>query len=210
MDRPILFSAPMVRAILSGAKTQTRRIIKGGPWEHVFRDGMTDAFSPPEYLTMRADRTGQFLCCPYGAPGDRLWVKETHGFVTGAGVRLVYRADGEPCCQFSGEPIAGMKWRPSIFMRRADSRLTLDVLSVRVERLQDITEEDARAEDALLPDPSDPVRLGCSPTIGRRLNGWTKRECFEVFWRSINGPGSWDANPWVWVIGFTRVEVARV
>lgn len=213
-ERPILFSATMVRAILDGTKTQTRRVVKpttrdgrqammGGEWRFVSsRDTVTGAYDYErgEWCWQHTEDTRRLLKerCPYGQPGDRLWVREAFGTVQGAGVRVVYRADGEPHDRFSGAPIDGMKWTPSIHMPRSLSRITLRVTSVRVERLQDISEADAKAEGV---PPATPYHRGverCDHVGG-----------FHALWESINGAGSWDANPWVWVVGFERVQPQR-
>lgn len=187
-ERPILFSAPMVRALLSGAKTQTRRLVKhpnvmdvdawadagGGLWEM----GVHEAGSTAGMGKLR---------CPYGAPGDRLWVRETWGILTGNGIRTVYRADDE-------QPVPNMKWAPSIHMRRHRSRIDLEVTAVRVERLQDISPEDAMAEGVRC-DCMHPVPM-CKGNI----------DAFRDLWESINGAESWASNPWVWVISFTKVR----
>ena len=146
-ERPIIFSGPMIRAILEGRKTQTRRIVK------------------PNCLSKLS---------PYGRTGDRLWVRETWGH-NPEGPGYVYRSDGDFDMKFHGD-----RWRPSIHMPRWASRITLEVTGVRVERLQDINEEDALAEGV--------------------------EHAFRSLWESINGPGSWDANPWVWVVEFRRVS----
>ena len=198
-ERPILFSAPMVRALLAGTKTQTRRAMKLHPSAIACCCGGTAA----RWKVSDGDQWYCGICgggnrltsrdvdgirCPYGAPGDRLWVKETHGFVTSdrdgpVHDSLVFRADGNE--GWSG------KWRPSIHMPRWASRITLEITGVRVERLQDISEDDAKAEGA----PSSIHLPG-----GRFAN-----ENFAHLWWSINGDGSWDANPWVWVVEFKRI-----
>jgi uncharacterized protein YhfF len=172
-ERPILFSAPMVRAILSGRKTQTRRRVKP---QHGFSPSMRTA----EYCAQIS---------PYGAPGDRLWVRETFLHVADFHGKDVtwYRADDDT---FPGQ------WKPSIFMPRAASRITLEVTGVRVERLNEMPPEDARSEgcgSAEIPWMSGP--LASDP--------W--RNTYAQLWESINGAGSWAANPWVWVIEFKRV-----
>ena len=197
-ERPILFSAPMVRAILEGRKTQTRRVVSDrnsqGNYkasclhiEDAFTDpGPSPAGNPGPYLKAEVigsrDITERLY--PRFVPGDRLWVRETfHAFPDG---RIRYRCD--PLFEFSGtfdEP-----WTPSIFMPRSASRITLEVTGVRVERLQAISEEDAMAEGA--PPILVPPDGGSEPHV----------EGFRDLWGSINGPGSWDANPWVWVIEF--------
>jgi hypothetical protein len=164
-ERPILFSGPMVRAILEGRKTITRRVLKLQDYDggncYETRDGILR-----DILSL----------CPYGIPGDRLWVRET--WADPCGKRIpVYRADEATAYQ-------NVKWRPSIFMPRWASRITLEITRVRVERLQDITEKDAISEGVLSSDYDK-----------------TYRYAFSVLWDSINGPKyPWSDNPWVWVI----------
>ena len=241
MDRPILFSAPMVRAILAGQKTQTRRVVKGLPAVSLagdvapVTDGKRWAIS-----RSRLDHRGGAawpadpkpgLLCPYGQPGDRLWVRETWAHVFGHeecesweqptkyfvvdgwhkniaatnGGPVFYDADGYD------EP--SWPWRPSIHMPRWASRLTLEVTGVRVERLCEISEEDARAEGV---ERNDLIISGFDEGIRYRdyagnddMAEWFSdpvRSC-RTLWESIHGPGSWDANPWVWVVEFKRVNV---
>ena len=191
-ERPILFSAPMVRAILDGSKTQTRRVVKL----------LNGQYMPP---SRAADINGwnQMLrLCPYGQPGDRLWVREAFlGWYKTADKSFshvaAYRADGY-------ELEAGERWTPSIHMPRAASRITLEVTGVRVDRLQDISEEDARAEGI-----TDGGCLNCGnpETDCGCLNPQPDaRDSFVRLWQSINGPESWGANPWVWVVEFKRLE----
>ena len=189
-ERPILFSAPMVRALLAGTKQQTRRVVK-------LRNGQ---YLPP---SERADTNGwrQMLrLCPYGQPGDRLWVRETWGIdqADNGGDRhwhrFVYRADPGAQPLDNGTPVP---WKPSIHMPRSASRITLEITEVRVQRLQEISEEDARAEGVQMPDgtPTPP-------------DWWSYRQEFSHLWESINGPGSWDANPWLWCISFRRTDAS--
>lgn len=215
-DRPILFSAPMVRALLAGTKTQTRRAVKGWPLEWLVPGMFT-----PEYVADPAN-----AACPYGVSGDRLWVREAHWFfqdehdpVTGYTPPVLttedveYRADGESTRH---------GWRPSIHMPRWASRITLNITGVRVERLQAITEDDARAEGCHGPEDDVANNLpNCHRCAGTGLytafaaNGGAMpdTECdlcdtpakrFRLLWGSINGAESWDANPWVWVLEFER------
>ena len=184
-ERPILFSGAMVRAILAGQKTQTRRIIKPSP------PRVMEAPQGHEFSVAGHDHR-----CPYGQPGDRLWVKETH---IRRGDSAIYRAD------LDGVEAAGMGamyggWKPSIFCKRIHSRLTLEITAVRVERLQDISMADAVAE-------------GVEPTEGRLWKSYTSSMAFShpassyaSLWESINGPGSWAKNPWVWVVEFKEVR----
>lgn len=197
-ERPILMSAPMVRAILDGSKTQTRRIVKPQPEEK--RAGVI-WWKDDELL---ADSTYR---SPYGAPGDRLWVKET--FTISSCGTPVYRADArdqrgdrwhsiEP-----GDPKKEVRWKPSIFCTRAASRITLEITGVRVERLQDISATDAIAEG--ITTPRCPCE-SCSATAGIcPADAGAAVMAYRTLWESINGPGSWDANPWVWVIEFRRL-----
>lgn len=190
MERPILFSGPMVRALLDGRKTQTRRVVK-------WRGGL--------------DMLG--LPCPYGEPGDRLWVRETwaprdsEAFLRHEveADKLFYRADDERHLLTDG------RWRPSIHMPRWASRITLEVASVRVERVQDITDADALAEGVTNygDDSQFPPGFSMSTRAARK---WRPRREFRDLWDSINGkrPGcAWSDNPWVWAVTFKviRLEV---
>ena len=179
-ERPILFSGSMVRALLDGRKTMTRRVCK--ELDHT-----------AERLAVEWASTH----CPYGVPGDRLWVRETwrNGtpMLNGPDLNgaVAYRADYPD----SGHLI---KWRPSIFMPRRASRITLEIVSVRVERVQDISEADAKAEGVRQPVPGSWYRH-------------VKRDCyrcgFEALWDSINAKRGygWDVNPWVWIIEFKQI-----
>lgn len=169
-DRPILFSAPMVRALLNGTKTQTRRVVK----RFEVRAGMPE----PEMQSL-------LRCCPYGAPGDRLWVRETF---MDLGACYLYRADaGAEAERALAAP--GQPWKPAIHMPRAASRISLEVTGVRVERLQDISEADVQAE-------------GCT---GSPLGHAADAMLYPKLWDSINGPGAWERNPFVWVVEFRRI-----
>lgn len=211
-ERPILFSGAMVRAILEGRKTMTRRVVKPQPTpkcQELVRHGdeWLEAWEDEDCcgaMVAHADYPQYRHVCRYGKSGDRLWVRETHkGWFTYEGEQFVsYQADGS-VLRFErpqGHPEGGMlngkccadKWRPSIHMPRWASRITLEVTAVRVERLQEITDADALAEGACLPDAC--AKDGCY------------RAAFEGLWASINGVESWDANPWVWVVEFRRVE----
>lgn len=172
-ERPILFKGEMVRAILAGRKTQTRRILKFDPLDSY------DFASCQENLSR----------CPYGQSGDRLWVKET--FATDGSGLLWWRADGDD------QPKAG-PWKPSIFMPRWASRITLEIVAVRVERLQEISARDCFAEG--IERPKFP-NFGTDVTI--RDNA---RNDYRLLWESINGPSSWDRNDWVWCISFRKLE----
>lgn len=212
-ERPILFNAEMVRAILDGRKTQTRRIIKPQPvWDTAFtgKEGLVlgeNVWSPDEYAN--------YATCPFGQTGDRLWVRETwrpsiiHSCAMDAcdcdDVAVKYAADGE-CRPFTWHsqpaipddwcmPKAAVKGNvPSLFMPRWASRITLELTGVRVERLQYLSDEDARAEGA--PSVSFPLTESQRSNIDR----------FRALWNLIHGAGAWGENPWVWAIEFKRVE----
>lgn len=205
--RPILFSSPMVRALIDGRKTQTRRVVKAPKWW----SGMT------HYCTGLVDSNGltmtnMALCeatakswkyCPYGVPGDRLWVRETWTRSAcwyaperagpldphDADYAAYYRADGEVSWKSPGV----YRRRPLIHMPRRASRITLEITSVRVQRLNAITPEDAAAEGI-----EEFARE-------HKLTGYYTT-AFARLWETINGEGSWARNEWVWVLEFRRVE----
>lgn len=209
-ERPILFSAPMVRAILAGTKTQTRRIVKPRP---------AHASGPGGIRTSTADWS-DLIACPYGQPGDRLWVKETFA-AFGRWETRFSATKGRDEWRFvdmtiecghkhsfdlpivSGRRTAGATpaWhiRPSLFMPRQASRILLEVTAVRVEQLARCSESDARAEGVVIED--------------RHMNGRSSGEsappavrAYRELWEQINGAGTWDDNPSVWVIEFKRAE----
>ena len=192
-EHPILFSGPMVRALLEGRKTQTRRIVK--PQPKVVHNIYPDASIATNCTFRRGD---QRIHCPYGKPGDRLWVKET--FLPTAHTTY-FRADFDPMDAAGHGALYG-GWKPSIFMPRRLSRITLEVVDVRVERLQDISEEDAEAEGAY---PEFEIDL--ASFVRRAPVNSTHYLGFKHVWRDINGMESWDANPWVWVVEFKKLEV---
>lgn len=243
-ERPILFSGPMVRAILAGAKTQTRRVVKPQPpadCTYAINGAQSAAVcaavlpsGEPVFVPPTPRSKNHLLPCPYGAPDDDLWVRETWA---SHGPQLVaYQADGE-CGAWIGDGAGGRfwlfhgwvmeaerrethelrgrrwglaarggRWRPSIHMPRWASRITLRVTSVRVERLHAISEDDARAEGIV----DTPDRVGAHLGVyGRAPSHRTARGAFAALWSEINGDASWDANPWVWVVGFERAEVSR-
>lgn len=219
-ERPILFSAPMVRAILEGRKTVTRREVK----KRAALDCLAAGFEPA-FLAL----PGNADLCPYGQTGERLWVRETWGVIShdfdehgnmvdwkpdrpaspiremrfGRGYysgHVIYRVDGE--ATWAGDDDGGgddrSAWKPSIHMPRIASRILLEITEVRVERLQDISRSDIRAEG-----------LECPPELASDDVSPNYRDWYPAAWRelweSINDAGAWDANPWVWVVEFKRV-----
>lgn len=212
-ERPILFSAPMVRAILAGTKTQTRRVVRhAGQTVPSARSVATGVYPigelgwfvdwPRDYGTRRARR------CPYGGPGDRLWVRETFCPAYFDGGRPGYRADYD--ASRVGDVVPEPTWKPSIFMPRALSRITLEVTEVCVERVQAITEEDARAEGVR--SHNGQWCGGPHPIKGTPKHFPAAKDGYRDLWDSINAkrPGcAWADNPWVWVVSFRRLEVAH-
>jgi hypothetical protein len=157
-ERPILFRDEMVRAILDGRKTQTRRVVKNGVQK-----------------------------CPYGQAGDRLWVRETYGLDPYRPGVILYRATDCDC---------PARWKPSMYMPRKFARITLDIISIKLAQVQDISEQDAKSEGVI------PQSVALAPGIESYVAP------FVGLWDSINGNtlNSWEANPRVWVITFRRAD----
>jgi len=217
-ERPILFTTEMVRAILEGRKSQTRRIVKPQPpLPHLGYMMLANGLATlcgPDY----PDGDDDDLPCPYGVPGDRLWVRETFLPCRHSGTACkpseatyVCFRDGAQRFEKNGKTFewtcenppdwTGRKFSPSIHMPRWASRLTIDLLAVRVERLLEITEEDAMAEGAPCidnPDYDDEDPADDEPQ--------THIAGFADLWVKINGQESWDANPWVWALTFKVVS----
>lgn len=198
-ERPILFSAPMVRAILEGRKTQTRRIVKHPIESHPVRHMEGGAF----FKCVNGEEW--WVKFPYGKPGDRLWVRETwrafkdNSLYEEPGTEVDYRATPASWAKGSDAP-----WKPSIHMPRWASRINLEITAVRVERLQDISAKDIIAEGAV--DRPHVDRFGRNPVSA--FDGKVYLDLLSLWaagWESINGPGSWGANPWVWVVEFKRL-----
>jgi hypothetical protein len=201
-ERPILFSTEMVNAILEGRKTMTRRFVKPQLDEnlHLNRDYIA------EY------DEGVLVKCPYGQPGDRLWVREsfclsqpkdpeTYYFRYKCGIHPYSENPASEKYDFSSPD----KWKPSIHMPREASRILLEVVSVRVERLKDITEEDALNEgvESYFSEMFQDTRFKC---YSIKDNYWRcAKSSFKSLWVKINGNGSWKINPWVWVVEFRRL-----
>ena len=195
-EKPILFSAPMVRAIIEGRKTQTRRLVKQKQNPHDFLCGINDSRDDPyNYGFENPQVMGHFITlpeqrCPYGRIEDHLWVREAMWRNKETKEFLGYVADDERKYQNNKT----VKKIPSIHMSRWASRITLEVTDIRVERLQDITQADACAEGVLLK----------SWEACDSFNTTPERQ-FCKLWKDINGPESWDKNPFVWVIEFKRI-----
>lgn len=209
-EKPILFSAPMVRAILDGSKTQTRRVVKG-----MALDWLENAKFTPNYVALPENNM-----CHLGRIGDRLWVRENFqplladektwddmphvNYKTGEGYTVSYPATDGIVEFVNADDEIKDSVTPSIHMPRWASRITLEITGVRVERLQDISEEDAKAEGCKAIE-------GCKwhtfeeADAGIPMHEHTARDAFGALWESINGEESWAANPWVWVIEFRRV-----
>ena len=199
-ERHIPFTGDMARALLDGSKTQTRRAMK----TQMLYGDICGLF-PSWYLPTGPDRgtlwpNGKeaiLATCPYGQPGDQLWVREHYRVCDGLeakpprdlcpAARIWYEADAPH------QPGFG-KFRPAMFMCRWMSRTLLEIVSVRVERLQDISEADALAEG-----------IQALVDAGVDHDG-TPQDAYRALWESINGPGSWALNPWVWVVEFKRIN----
>lgn len=199
-ERPILFSGPMVRAILDGRKTQTRRVIK--PQPHAAADAFAwVARGKHSRWTAQKDgkAIGLWFLCPYGGPGDRLWVRETWcEFIDDQGRAVACAADGWAEC-----PAEDDRWRPSIFMPRWASRITLEITGVRVERVQDVSETDAWAEGISIAKEQTWRPLGSKEPY----QPYPPQMAFGALWDEINAKRgySWESNPWVWVVEFKKL-----
>lgn len=206
-ERPILLNSAMVRAVLDGTKTQTRRVLKAPESVTAFKH-----FNGIRWDRMQGERRGDTINCPYGQPGDRIYVRETwqhSNFPNGPldkDCLIFYQADylDDPLgadLEHSGDGIRRM-WKPSIHMPRWVSRITLEITGVRVERLNDISEADAVAEGVYrYPDGNYTNYLS---NTGYALNA---KSSFASLWESINGADLLGATPWVWVIEFKVIEL---
>ncbi|HEE5245290.1 TPA: hypothetical protein R7J74_003205 [Klebsiella pneumoniae] len=218
-ERGMIFNADMVRAILDGRKTQTRRPIKWKQTRFTEIGEREDGSKWP--WSEDAERACDFWHpCPFGAVGDRIWVRETfQGPLFDYDLMdnyckdptpfekpefCVYKADGVPAPEFyDADDELHCCWRPSIHMPRWASRILLEITDVRVERLNAISEEDARAEgiiDGGCLNCGEPEPCGCANPEPDAT------DAFAYLWQSIYGQDNWNANPWVWVIEFKRVE----
>jgi hypothetical protein len=220
-ERPILFSGPMVRAILNGHKTQTRRVIKPQPltWKHDERG--FEFLRTDEHRPVFADTFARNYS-PYGQSGDHLWVRETwavgniYDNTTPRDIcddirsREGFPSTKAPCkvAYPASDGCIGLKGRPSIHMPRWASRITLQVTGVRIEQLQSISNADIAAEGIEPIGEENTIANGSHVTQCGRLDGRysTMRQLWSELWAKINGQASWDANPWVWVVEFAKTE----
>lgn len=215
-ERPILFSGPMVRAILDGKKSQTRRVVKPQPIPFGESSPFTQQCIKEHVGKPWMPVGGVFQDKwkkPYGEVGGLLWVRETFTIVPSTAYarsdgihQIVNPSDRDNAAVFKegfDRSRGGIRWKSPLFMPRWASRITLEVTHLRVERLQDISEEDAKAEGV-------EVREDRSYSHAEHGIPYTPfRTSYSSLWESINGPGSWDLNPFVWVIEFKRVEGKR-
>jgi len=225
-ERPILFSTPMVKALLEGRKTQTRRIVKTQPGAEVVTIDEEDGgywLGDTAAGIDNGDASAWQGRCPYGKPGDLLWVRETwRPVMEGWASYVEFAAGGGDLEKVNRDQLATLKrlalrfpgankerrseaWHPSIHMPRWASRITLMVADIRVERLQVISEYDAKAEGVparpvSTAEPEHVVALACA--------GRPHAAVYALLWDAINGAGSWKSNPWVWVVTFERLEVS--
>lgn len=197
----------MVRAILDGRKTMTRRIVKPQP-EMIPKESLLkyqpegSFWWPAHKARTMVDISEAKSLCPYGQVRDHLWVRETFSmnhsthYATRQGNApsgILYRASWDKDTDYYDRPFDGdRKWRPSIFMPRAYSRITLEITDIRVERLKDVSDEDAMREGI--------------HALGQGIGEMSAREVFSKLWDTINGKrASWESNPWVWVITFKKI-----
>lgn len=216
---PILFSTPMVQALLAGRKTQTRRIVKPAPQGRMYKEHEKETWSDTDW--------GHTYKCTYGKPGDIIYVRETWfpAAINGNKVLIGYNVeDPQQTIEITTDKVDSY-WKqldkgrhiPSIHMPKEAARIWLEVTEVRVERLQDISEEDAKAEGIERNCTYDGNHSICSTCTNQcRSEGewlhymrdlddfpaYSAKESFQSLWQSINGPDSWNANPWVWVVSF--------
>lgn len=215
---PILFSGPMVRALLDGCKTQTRRILKVQPRNVIHKDLRDDGYGAMRFLWLRQtgpaldEHVEESLICPYGVPGDLLWVRET--CCTDWTDRPIYKANGGSAREagYAEEP----RWRPSIHMPRWASRLTLRLTDVRVERVQDASHLDILAEGVRIPADADggvmleltgkspPAKFLTKAQLGDERA--ILRAHWASLWENTNGPGAWERNDWVWALTFDVIR----
>lgn len=227
-ERPILFSSEMVKAILNDTKTITRRAVKKDIVNQFDIDVDETIAAFVEQDT--GDSYNPINICPYGNVGDRLWVRETWAVEESLDAKpprgfsawpVWFKANNAYCCNANGFPNHGFhnpnatkgKWRPSIFMPRWASRITLEITDIKVEQLQDITEEDAIAEGIHLCAGIDEEGYAhgyhWGPVSDTELLFNSATSAYRKLWDSINGrkpSKAWDDNPWVWVIEFKEVK----
>jgi len=224
-ERPILVSAPMVRALLKGSKTQTRGVVKPQPagsflgWiERPIRSRKDPPVLRAWFQAGAKEQSSREITCPYGSPGDRLWVRETwavqHEYDAaapseiGASARWHYAAP---------EDLGGLRKRPSIFLPRRGSRILLEITDARVQRLQEISEDNARSEGLSTVTKDGSLWKWGIPDAdglpGTDDDGWPWRDwerspvaAYRRLWESIHGPCSWDLNPLVWAVSFRRLQ----
>lgn len=212
MERPILFSTPMVQAIIGGGKTQTRRVVKS-KWT-------IKSVSPNGKVATGENGLTWELNCPYGKVGDLLWVRETsmyvqnehaHDLLEGSKDRnqWVYKASmHEDFIQYAKEKY-GYNWKPSIYMPKEAARIWLEITNIRVERLQDISGQDSVAEGVFQTFKGDRIDhnwIAFKNYIDDGRGSLTADKSFQTLWVSINGEESWKENPWVWVVEFKRIK----
>ncbi|WP_341352529.1 hypothetical protein [Azotobacter chroococcum] len=198
-ERPILFSGPLVRALLEGRKTVTRRAVSIQPSSRAD----IGSYGVGQPFIRNPNSAKKNLECPYGQPGDRLWVREawakTRVYQAGGEEWFVYR-EGDNRTDYGGP------WKPSIHMPRVASRILLEVTDVRVERLHAVSEAQAMAEGITQFKPADKDGMRHFGLADGQGEGEpTAAHAFKALWESINGPDSWASNPWVWCVEFRRV-----
>jgi hypothetical protein len=212
-ERPVIFNGEMVRAILEGRKTQTRRALNWKRQPYTEMSERDDGSLWP--WAEDGERGGDiWFPCPFGEVGDQLWVRETFMDLTGTGIEATtgkfegyaYRADSPPG-SYGDESRKeyGLKWTPSLHMPRKACRILLEITAVRVEQLNDISEEDARAEGVRVVKVREDGERYCD-YLSPEINHYRRpSDSFISLWASIYGEESWQDSPWCWVIEFKRV-----
>lgn len=199
-EKPILFSTPMVQAILRDEKTQTRRIIKPQPEIRIFPCGTRKKYwtsDNPKLLHAK------YIHQNYGEIGDVIWVRETFAKreFPAIGNPYIYKAEQEDGHYFG-------PWKPSIFMPKEACRIKLKIIDIRVERIQDISEGDAKSEGVSLHERGKHWLNYIDQSYKMTqfiYNLYSAKESYKSLWTLINGRDSWNNNPWVWVIEFKRI-----
>jgi hypothetical protein len=203
-EKPIIFSSPMIQAILAGRKTQTRRIIKPQP-----NNKATEVIYSKQWIktpwVARFKYPSEPECwevtnsykCPYGSVGDILWVRETWRKADGMPTGFPY--EWKATAEQDGTPIEG-PWKPSIFMPREACRIRLEITDIRVERVQYISEADA-IDEGIESNESDVYKDYLTGEFYRH-----PKESYQSLWAKINGKESWNSNPWVWIVEFKRIQ----
>ena len=206
-EHPVLFSPPMVQAILEGRKTQTRRVVKKIhpnsknllPESEMLNHSIGFTFwEPDQFEVPENERLVSLVKCPYGKPGHLLWVRETFDSKSGCLGSVLFKANYSTK-ELNQAAKGVFRWKPSIHMKKDYARIWLEVEEIKVERLKDISHDDCPEEGIEMIGTKFKNYLGNEPTYNQRIS-------FRSLWQSINGLESWEQNPWVWVVKFKVIS----